>query len=44
MLMAFPDKRLGYFTLVSGGGNAVAWDFYERFAQLALGAPISPTC
>ncbi len=40
VLMAFPDEHLGYFTLVSGGGNAVAWDFYERFAQIALGAPI----
>jgi CubicO group peptidase (beta-lactamase class C family) len=42
VLMAFPDEHLGYFTLVSGGGNAVAWDFYERFAQIALGAPVTP--
>ena len=40
VLIAFPDEHLGYFTLVSGGGNAVAWDFYERFAQIVLGAPI----
>ncbi len=42
VLMAFPDEHLGYFTLVSGGGNAVAWDFYERFAQIALGPPLHP--
>jgi len=37
VLMAFPDEHLGYFTLVSGGGNAVAWDFYERFASITFG-------
>ena len=26
VLMAFPDEHVGYFTLVSGGGNAVAWN------------------
>ena len=43
VLMTFPDERLGYFTLVSGGGNAVAWDFYERFAKAEFGpATIAP--
>lgn len=37
VLMAFPDEHLGYFTLVSGGGNAVAWNFYEQFANLSFG-------
>ena len=37
MLMAFPDEHLGYFTLVSGGGNAVAWNFYEQFATVSFG-------
>jgi CubicO group peptidase (beta-lactamase class C family) len=37
VLMAFPDEHIGYFTLVSGGGNAVAWNFYEQFATLSFG-------
>lgn len=37
VLMAFPDEHLGYFTLVSGGGNAVAWNFYEQFATVSFG-------
>jgi CubicO group peptidase (beta-lactamase class C family) len=37
VLMAFPDEHLGYFTLVSGGGNAVAWNFYEQFANASFG-------
>lgn len=42
VLMAFPDEKVGYFTLVSGGGNAVAWDFYERFATLTFGSANPP--
>lgn len=41
VLMAFPDEHVGYFTLVSGGGNAVAWNFYEQFATLTLGPKIA---
>jgi CubicO group peptidase (beta-lactamase class C family) len=41
VLMAFPDEHLGYFTLVSGGGNAVAWDFYEKFANITFGPKTS---
>jgi len=41
VLMAFPEEKVGYFTLVSGGGNAVAWDFYERFATIAFGPKAS---
>jgi CubicO group peptidase (beta-lactamase class C family) len=37
VLMAFPDEHVGYFTLVSGGGNAVAWNFYEQFATVSFG-------
>jgi CubicO group peptidase (beta-lactamase class C family) len=37
VLMAFPDEHIGYFTLVSGGGNSIAWDFYERFATPTFG-------
>ena len=37
VLMAFPDEQIGYFTLVSGGGNAVAWNFYEKFATISFG-------
>jgi len=37
VLMAFPGEHLGYFTLVSGGGNAVAWNFYEQFATVSFG-------
>jgi len=37
VLMAFPDEHIGYFTLVSGGGNPVAWNFYEQFATVSLG-------
>jgi len=38
VLMAFPEEHLGYFTLVSGGGNAIAWNFYEQFASVVFGA------
>ena len=38
VLMAFPDQHIGYFTLVSGGGNSIAWDFYERFAKAEFGS------
>ena len=37
VLMAFPDQHIGYFTLVSGGGNAIAWNFYEPFAIASFG-------
>ena len=37
VLMAFPDQHIGYFTLVSGGGNAIAWNFYEPFAIATFG-------
>jgi CubicO group peptidase (beta-lactamase class C family) len=37
VLMAFPDEHIGYLTLVSGGGNAVAWNFYEQFATATFG-------
>jgi CubicO group peptidase (beta-lactamase class C family) len=37
VLMAFPDEHIGYFTLVSGGGNSVAWNFYEQFATVSFG-------
>jgi CubicO group peptidase (beta-lactamase class C family) len=41
VLMAFPDEHIGYFTLVSGGGNAVAWNFYEQFATATFGPKTS---
>jgi uncharacterized membrane protein YhdT len=37
VMMAFPDRGLGYFTLVSGGGNAIAWDFYGKFPDAVFG-------
>lgn len=37
VLMAFPDEHVGYFTLVSGGGNSVAWNFYKQFATVSFG-------
>jgi CubicO group peptidase (beta-lactamase class C family) len=37
VLMASPDEQVGYFTLVSGGGDAVAWNFYEQFATVRFG-------
>ena len=41
VLMAFPDEHIGYFTLVSGGGNAVAWNFYEQFTTASFGPKIT---
>jgi CubicO group peptidase (beta-lactamase class C family) len=42
VLMAFPDEHIGYFTLVSGGGDAVAWNFYEQFATVSFGPKTTP--